>query len=128
MTIADFYRSIAPTPVKGKSVGDERTPQTDLKSKGPSEFQKILENTDLNFSKHAKTRINSREIQWDEKLEKRIRSGMETAEAKGSREALILADDIAVIVNVKSRTIVTAMDRSRLKEKIFTNIDSTVLV
>jgi flagellar operon protein len=61
-------------------------------------------------------------------LENRIVSGLNQAESKGSREALILADNVAVIANVKSRTIVTAMDRGQMKERIFTNIDSAVLV
>ena len=82
----------------------------------------------MNFSKHAETRIRSREIPWSEALEGRINKGIDAAEAKGSREALILADDVAVIANIKSRTVITAMDRTQLKEKIFTNIDSAVLV
>ena len=61
-------------------------------------------------------------------FEKRIGKGIDTAQAKGSREALILSDDVAVIANVKSRTIVTAIDRSEMKERIFTNIDSAVIV
>ncbi len=127
MSISELYRAsgaIAPT-----------TPATDPKGPigkpgapaGPSEFQKVLDKQ-VNFSKHAETRIRSREIPWSEALESRISSGINAAEAKGSREALILADDVAVIANIKSRTVITAMDRSQLKEKIFTNIDSAVLV
>lgn len=82
----------------------------------------------LNFSQHAETRIRSRAIAWDENLEKRISEGIDAARAKGSRETLILADNVAVIANVKSNTVITAMDRTNLKERIFTNIDSTVLV
>ena len=33
-----------------------------------------------------------------------------------------------LIANVKSRTIITAMDKSQMKDRIFTNIDSAVLV
>lgn len=94
---------------------------------GPSDFQKVLDKQ-ISFSKHAETRIKSREIPWSEALETRITSGIDAAQAKGSREALILADNVAVIANVKSRTVITAMDRTQLKEKIFTNIDSAVLV
>lgn len=100
------------------------------KTNAPSEFQQILEKEErlLNLSQHAETRIRSREIPWNEDLERRIAGGIDQAQGKGSKEALIIADNVAVIANVKSRTIVTAMDRSQLKERVFTNIDSAVLV
>ena len=37
-------------------------------------------------------------------------------------------DDSAFIMSVKNKTIVTAMDKSTLKENLFTNIDSTIIV
>lgn len=80
------------------------------------------------MSQHAETRIRSREIPWNAAMEKRVMGGIEALEAKGSREALILADDVAFIANIRSKTIVTAMDRTQLKERVFTNIDSAVLV
>jgi len=88
---------------------------------------KVKTNT-LNFSAHAENRIRSRAINWDEKIEKRISEGMDRAVNKGSREALIIADQLAVIANVNSRTVITAMHLSQMREKVFTNIDSTVIV
>jgi len=49
------------------------------------------------------------------------------AEDKGSREALVLFDDVAFIVNVRTRNVVTAIGANRLREYVFTNIDSVVL-
>ncbi len=80
------------------------------------------------LSNHAATRIRSREIPWGPELEQRVKQGMDSAEAKGSREALILAGDVAIIANVPSRTVITAMESNNLKERVFTNIDSAVLV
>ena len=97
----------------------------------PSEFHQILnqeKTKQLNLSQHAQTRIRSREIPWNTALEKRIGRGIDRAQSKGSREALILADNVAVIADIRSRTIVTLMDRTQMKERIFTNIDSAVLV
>lgn len=137
MNISELYRSLNPTSIRPDGVEGIRpgTHQdskvgTDKRPQGPSEFEQILrqENKSFSLSQHAETRIKSREIPWDTHLEKRISKGIDQAESKGSREALILADDVAVIANVKSRTVVTAMDRSQMKEKIFTNIDSAVLV
>ena len=138
MNISELYRNLNPTSVRTdgiesvrpSSIQDKKSNQSPRPSGGPSEFEQILrqENKSFSLSQHAETRIKSREIPWDSHLEKRISKGIDQAESKGSREALILADDVAVIANVKSRTVVTAMERSQMKEKIFTNIDSAVLV
>ena len=132
MTIQDLYRASniggVTGPSKTESSSELKRPVE--KRTGPSEFQELLETEQnkVNLSSHAETRIRSREIAWNPQLEARISKGMDQAQSKGSREALILADNIAVIANVKSRTVVTAMDRSQMKERVFTNIDSAVLV
>jgi len=50
------------------------------------------------------------------------------AAAKGARESLILLDDKAFVVSVRNRTVITAVDGEHLKENVFTNIDSAVIV
>ncbi|MBC8079443.1 MAG: flagellar biosynthesis protein, partial [Gorillibacterium sp.] len=62
-----------------------------------------------------------------EQLEQ-IRSAIDKAEAKGAKDSLILLKDMALIVNVKNRTIVTAMDGASMKENVFTQIDSAVIL
>ena len=132
MTVQELFRASqvggVSSPSKVDSTPELRRPAE--RSSGPSEFQELLktEQHKVNLSSHAETRIRSREIPWNSQLEARISKGMDQAQSKGSREALILADNVAVIANVKSRTIVTAMDRSQMKERVFTNIDSAVLV
>ncbi len=128
MSISELYRATgAVTPSISPSIEPKGPGAKPGLPKGPTEFQQVLERQ-LNFSKHAETRIKSREIPWSEALENRISQGIDAAEAKGSREALILADNVAVIANVKSRTVITAMDKAQMKDRIFTNIDSAVLV
>jgi flagellar operon protein len=127
MNVAELYRGLTPISPESR----EQSPAAKPPKSGPSEFEKILHQnvgSPLSLSQHAETRIKSRSIPWDKDIEKRISGGIDAAEKKGSREALILADDIAVIANIKTRTVVTAMDRNQLKEKVFTNIDSAVLV
>lgn len=123
MNISELYRALGP--IETPTRPDPKTPLTPQEK---TEFSKALQQEELQLSQHAETRIKSRAIPWTEALQKRISEGLDAAQAKGSREALILADDVAVIANVKSRTIVTAMDRAQLKERVFTNIDSAVLV
>jgi flagellar operon protein len=132
MNISELYRNLNPISPTGPASPKPGPAAPAGKPGAPSEFDKILNGNlapkSLSLSSHAETRIKSREIPWDAALEKRISGGIDAAEKKGSRETLILAGDVAVIANVKTRTVVTAMDRSQLKEKVFTNIDSAVLV
>ena len=53
---------------------------------------------------------------------------MDRLEAKGSRESLVVYRDVGLVVNIKNRTVLTALDRSRMKSGIVTGIDSTVFV
>ena len=46
----------------------------------------------------------------------------------GIRESLVILDSLAFIVNVPSKTVVTAMDQSESESNIFTNIDGAVIV
>lgn len=124
MSISDLYRATAS--IRPTDLGQpERAPASkDLPN--AEEFKSILDGQ-VRFSRHAESRIRSRQIPWSDAIESRVAEGIAKAESKGSKEALILLDDLAVIANVQSRTIVTAMDKEQMKEKIFTNIDSTVL-
>ncbi|HPI20600.1 MAG TPA: TIGR02530 family flagellar biosynthesis protein [Candidatus Kapabacteria bacterium] len=91
-------------------------------------FDEIF-NTELNkikFSAHAQNRINSRDIQIDDESVERLNSAVEKAEEKGSRESLVIFDDKAFIVNIPSKTIITALDKMQLNSNIITNIDSAV--
>ena len=40
----------------------------------------------------------------------------------------VLVDDIAFIVNVPSKTVVTAMDQAETNSNVFTNIDGAVIM
>lgn len=93
-----------------------------------SDFQKIFEEALHSFklSKHAQSRIVSREIEIKgtdlEKLEQAIKK----AEAKGSNESLVLLKDKMFLVSVKNRTIISVFDSQNLEKNVFTNIDSVV--
>ena len=53
---------------------------------------------------------------------------MAKAAAKGARSSLLVMKDVALIVSVTNRTVITAVDGSSLKDNVFTNIDSAVIV
>ncbi len=93
----------------------------------PAENLKAGKNL-LKFSNHALERMNTRGIHFTPDQITKIEQGMEKANAKGAKEALVLTDDSAMIVSLKNSTVVTVMDKSMLKENIFTKIDATVFV
>jgi len=93
---------------------------------GP-DFAGVLQDQ-LKLSGHAKTRLESRNIQLDAEQWNRVVDGVNKAAAKGAKDSLIMVDDAALVVSVKNRTVITAVDQANLKENVFTNIDSAVIV
>ena len=70
----------------------------------------------------------SRGIKFEPQDMQRLNDAVQRAASKGSKDSLILMNDSALIVSVKNKTVVTVMDKNALKENVFTNIDSTVVV
>lgn len=82
----------------------------------------------LKFSNHAIERMQSRGINFDPARLAKLDEAVKKAAAKGSKDTLVLMDDSAAIVSVKNNTVVTVMDKNNLKENVFTNIDSTIVI
>jgi flagellar operon protein len=92
-------------------------------------FKKIFEAEvqQLRFSKHAQDRLESRNMQLNENDKAQLEKAVQLAEQKGSQDSLVFLKDMAFIVNVKNRTVVTAIDREHLRQNVFTNIDSAIV-
>jgi len=82
----------------------------------------------LKFSNHAIERMQSRGITYNPERLAKLDEAIKKAAAKGSKDTLVLMDDSAAIVSVKNNTVVTVMDKNNLKENVFTNIDSTIVI
>jgi len=108
--------------------GLSSTPQ--LVQPGGKSFDEVLrgELDRLKFSHHAQTRLESRNIQLSDADVKQLADAVDQASQKGSQDSLVVMKNVAYIVNVKNRTVVTAVDGDNLNENVFTNIDSAVLV
>jgi flagellar operon protein len=90
-------------------------------------FDTALAEAGLRLSQHAGQRLAARDIRLGQPEVTRLAEAVSRAEQKGSRDSLILMDDLAFIVDVERRTLVTAIDANNQKEGVFTNIDSVVL-
>ena len=81
----------------------------------------------LKFSGHAIDRLFQRGISLTQTQLERLHNAVESANSKGSRDSLVLLNDMAFVVSVKNRTVVTALQTAAASESVFTNIDSTVI-
>jgi len=86
----------------------------------------INKTSDVKFSKHAQMRLETRNIRLTDTQMQRISKALDKAEQKGVKDSLVMMDDIALVVNVKNRTVITAVNSNELKENVFTNIDGAV--
>jgi flagellar operon protein len=106
--------------------GEQRTGTID-----GQEFGRLLDGltsaAGLRFSKHALQRISSRGISLDSRAMEKLDAAVMAAMDKGSQESLVLMDELALIVSVKNRTVITAMSSQETKGNVFTSIDSTVI-
>ncbi|WP_409340971.1 TIGR02530 family flagellar biosynthesis protein [Paenibacillus sp. MBLB4367] len=91
-------------------------------------FDDMLHKSMVKLSHHAEVRLQQRGIELKPEQMAKIETAVDKAAMKGSRESLIVYDNMAFIVNVKNRTIVTAMDSDSMKENVFTQIDSAVIL
>ena len=80
------------------------------------------------FSKHAKARLQSRDISLDQSQMERLSEGIDSLAERGAQESLVLMDNTALVVGVPKRTVITAMTKSEAMGNIFTNIDSTLVI
>jgi len=100
-------------------------------SNSGGDFQKVLEQQlvkDLKFSAHAQQRLASRQIRLTPQEMSGLREAVGKAEAKGAKESLVVMERVALVVSVKNRTVITAVDSQSMKDNVFTQIDSAVIV
>ena len=136
MLLGEFLQtrnqSIVSQPIEnGSQVRNDNTPKVNTSGNSfADELRTMLESSSqVQFSNHAIKRLESREIDVTENdtLE-RLNRGVELAAQKGCGQSLILVDSTAYIVSVENNKVITTVSQSDLKENVFTNIDSTVIV
>lgn len=108
----------------------KQTSKSPVQSKGEN-FSTILnqalnEKREIKMSKHAVMRMEARNISLNENQVERLKNALDKASTKGVRDTLVVMDDVAFVVNVNARTIITAVNQSELKENVFTHIDGAV--
>jgi len=84
----------------------------------------------VQFSQHALDRLQARNIKLGQAELTKLNTAVDRAAQKGAKESLVLMNNnnLALVVSVKNKTVITAMDSASMKDNIFTNIDSAVII
>ena len=90
--------------------------------------EQLTSTKQLKFSAHAEDRLRTRNIALSKEDIASLEKATDLVQLKGGRQSLILMSGNAFVVSVVNRTVVTAVDEASLRENVFTNIDSAVLV
>ncbi len=80
----------------------------------------------MEITKHARKRLEQRKITLNTGNMDMLAKMVDIAYKKGSREALLMLDNIAFVVNIKNRRLVTVLSKDDMNENIITNVDSVV--
>ncbi|MBM7854216.1 flagellar operon protein [Desulfohalotomaculum tongense] len=90
--------------------------------------EKTARQQPVKLSAHAQKRLQQRNIVLGAAEMAKISRAMQRAETKGAKDSLLMYGDLALIANIKNKTVVTAVDGHSLKDYVFTNIDSAVII
>ncbi|MGE4282492.1 MAG: TIGR02530 family flagellar biosynthesis protein [Clostridia bacterium] len=117
----------------GKSVFPLKPADVQKREVGKTNFEealreKLANREELKFSKHAEARLKSRNICINAEQKQKINDAVAKAEQKGVKESLILMDNLAFVVSVKNKTVITAVNNDEFNENVFTNIDGAVII
>jgi flagellar operon protein len=120
-----------PQPIQAPVKPNQNANKPGAKQTGSSTpFARVLDQKlpgqPVKLSQHAQERLKSRGITLSDSDMKQLEGAVDSVAQKGGKESLILMGDAALVVSVKNRTVVTAMDRQGMKGNVFTNIDSAV--
>lgn len=82
----------------------------------------------IKFSKHANQRLQKRGFELSPDMLTQLATAVNSLACKGGRSSLVMFDQLALLVSVTKRTVITVIGREQLHENIFTDIDSVIFV
>jgi flagellar operon protein len=87
----------------------------------------VIPSAPVRFSAHAQQRLAQAAVELNSQALAKLEAAVDRAGQKGGKESLILLDDLAFVVSVRNRTVITAVGTDRMADSVFTNIDSVVI-
>ena len=90
--------------------------------------EQLAKNSPLVFSKHAKERVEQRGIALTDDLLSNLTNAVSKARDKGAKDVVIIDARQAFIVNIPNNMVITTITENEMRENVFTNIDSAVII
>ncbi|MEW6523404.1 MAG: TIGR02530 family flagellar biosynthesis protein [Bacillota bacterium] len=116
--------------IKRVGPGSASSPRATTSRADAPAFGQVLarELKSLKYSAHAQERLAQAGRVLSAQELAGVEQAVHRAAAKGARDSLVLLNDLALVVSVANRTVVTAVAGARMKDSVFTQIDSAVMV
>ena len=114
--------------VSGGGAGPRPRPRSVAGGGFAGALQQAAARRSVKVSAHARQRLAQQNVPVSESLLSQLGEATDRAAAKGATESLMILGDVGFIVNVPNRTVKTAVQTDRMKEGVFTNIDSAVIL
>ena len=108
--------------------------QTPSQYQGLASFDELLRKEqsqsaqEIKFSAHAQVRMQERSIVMTTDDNLKLKEAIQRIAEKGGNESLVFMDNLAFVVSVPNRTVITAMDSISMRDNVFTNIDSAIVI
>lgn len=88
---------------------------------------KAHDNSELSFSWHARQRLDQRQLHFSEEELERLDKAVLALKRKGGKLALVILDQLAMLISITHRRVITIAAQEQLEQNIFTNIDSAAV-
>lgn len=127
-----FMGTMPILPTHGRSA--KLSAEQGQQSSGQLSFQAYLKSArekqsqNVTFSSHAQSRLQERNINLTNEDLARLNSTVDKLAQKGARESLVYMQEVALVVSVANRTVITALNKLQGADNIITNIDSAAII
>jgi flagellar operon protein len=121
-----------PNPVQPGRTSNPQPQRPATGQTSDSPFSRVLDQKlpaqGVKFSQHAQDRLRARNITFSAADLASLEGAVNSVAQKGGKESLVMMGDSALVVSVRNRTVVTALDKTQMRGNVFTNIDSAVII
>ena len=128
----DRFDLMLPRVRPGAGPGEPREQQPQ-RAEGGKPFDEVLQEAQakvekVRFSAHALDRLSTRGLDLDAGELAVLAGALDRLEDRGGTQSLVLMPKAALVVNVPNRTVITAVERAEDQGRVFTHIDSAVVL
>ncbi len=81
----------------------------------------------LSFSRHAKERLEQRRLTLSQQEISQLEQAVVELAGKGGKQSLVLLGQLAMVISIDNKKVITVVGQEHLKKGVFTNIDSAAI-